>query len=53
MYTAYGVGAVLGTLLSGQINELFGSYLYTFVPVIGLALLGMVIALLTLRKPVM
>ncbi|MFW6337301.1 MAG: OFA family MFS transporter [Alkalispirochaetaceae bacterium] len=51
MYTAYGVGAVLGTLLSGQINELFGSYLYTFIPVIGLALLGMVIALLTLRRP--
>lgn len=52
MYTAYGVGAVLGTLLSGQINEIFGSYLYTFVPVIGLALIGMVIALLTLREPV-
>lgn len=52
MYTAYGVGAVLGTLLSGQINEIFGSYLYTFVPVIVLAILGMVIALLTLRKPV-
>jgi MFS family permease len=53
MYTAYGVGAVLGTLLSGQINEIFGSYLYTFVPVIVLAVVGMVIALMTLRKPVM
>lgn len=53
MYTAYGVGAVLGTLLSGQINEIFGSYLYTFVPVILLAMIGMVIALLTLRKPVL
>jgi len=52
MYTAYGVGAVLGTLLSGQINEIFGSYLYTFVPVIGLALIGTVIALLTLGKRV-
>jgi len=53
MYTAYGVGAVLGTLLSGQVNEIFGSYLYTFVPVIVLAMVGIVIALLTLRKPVL
>lgn len=52
MYTAYGVGAVLGTLLSGQINELFGSYLYTFYPVIALSLVGILIAAATLRRPV-
>ncbi|MFP4330055.1 MAG: OFA family MFS transporter [Spirochaetaceae bacterium] len=52
MYTAYGVGAVAGTLLSGQINELFGSYLYTFYPVIALCLVATLIAAFTLRRPV-
>ena len=49
VFTAYGCGAILGVLLSGTIKDMFGSYLNTFYVTIGLGILGMIVALLTLR----
>jgi len=51
LFTAYGVGAVLGNLLSGKLRDILGSYLYTFYPTIGLAVLGIIIAILMLKEP--
>lgn len=50
VFTAYGVGAILGVLLSGFIRDSFGSYLYVFYPVLILGILGMVLSTLFLRK---
>lgn len=44
VFTAYGVGALFGTLISGQIRDLFGSYTYAFYPTAILAVIGIVIA---------
>lgn len=40
VFTAYGIGALLGTLIAGQIRDVLGSYTYAFVPMALLALLG-------------
>lgn len=52
MFTAYGAGAILGTLLSGSIKDFTGSYLHAFPIVAGLAGLGMLIAAIGLNAPV-
>ena len=44
LFTAYGAGAILGTVVSGSIRDWFGSYLYSFYPPIILSLLGIFIA---------
>ncbi|MFO8184405.1 MAG: OFA family MFS transporter [Candidatus Aegiribacteria sp.] len=49
IFTAYGVGAIAGMLLSGMIRDASGAYLPVFLPVMGLAGLGLVISLLFLR----
>lgn len=49
VFTAYGAGAILGTLLSGNIKDMTGSYLHVFPIVAGLALLGMLIAAIGLN----
>lgn len=49
VYTAYGAGAILGILLSGNIKDITGSYLNAFPIVAGLALLGMLIAAMGLN----
>jgi OFA family oxalate/formate antiporter-like MFS transporter len=51
MFTAYGAGAILGTLLSGSIKDITGSYLHAFAVVAGLAVLGMLIAAVGLNAP--
>ena len=51
MFTAYGAGAILGTLLSGSIKDITGSYLHAFAVVAGLAVLGMLIAAMGLNAP--
>jgi len=43
MFTAYGVGAVLGGLISGKIRDIYGSYHYVFVPTLLMATLGIII----------
>lgn len=49
VYTAYGAGAILGTLISGNIKDITGSYLGAFPIVTGLAILGMIIAAIGLN----
>jgi OFA family oxalate/formate antiporter-like MFS transporter len=50
VFTAYGVGALIGTLSAGQIRDWFGSYTYAFYPMAVLAIIGIVVAV-TLLKP--
>lgn len=51
VYLAYGIGAILGGIISGQAKDAFGSYAVAFYPTAGLAVLGIVIALLLLKAP--
>lgn len=50
LFTAYGVGAIFGTLLSGRLRDLMGSYSYVFYPVILLTITGIIISLLFLNN---
>jgi MFS family permease len=50
LFTAYGVGAVIGNFLSGSIRDIMGSYYFVFYPTLILAALGIVVALLFLKK---
>ncbi|WP_407644970.1 MFS transporter [Clostridium polyendosporum] len=50
IFTAYGVGAVLGVSISGIFRDKFGSYIYTFYLMFLLAILGVFFAILFLRK---
>jgi len=51
VFTSYGIGALLGNTLAGMIRDASGGYLPVFLPVMGLAALGILISLLWL-KPV-
>ncbi|MCK4571160.1 OFA family MFS transporter [Candidatus Bipolaricaulota bacterium] len=51
VFTSYGVGALLGNTLAGIIRDASGGYLPVFLPIMGLAAVGIVISLLWL-KPV-
>ena len=51
VFFAYGLGAILGGIISGHAKDWFGSYTYAFVPTAGLALVGIAIALVFLGRP--
>lgn len=51
IYLAYGLGAILGGIISGQAKDTFGSYKVAFYPTAGLAILGIIIALIMLAPP--
>jgi len=50
LFTAYGVGAVIGNIFSGQIRDILGSYQYVFYPTLIIAALGIIIAVFFLNK---
>lgn len=50
VFTAYGVGALVGTLVTGRIRDLFGSYSYVFYPMALLAIVGVFIACVMLKR---
>ena len=50
VFTAYGVGAIGGVLLSGMIRDAFGTYQFVFYPIIILAGLGIFIAMKFLKE---
>ncbi len=50
VFTAYGVGALLGTLVAGQIRDIFGSYTYAFYPMGFFAIVGIFIATFLLKE---
>ncbi len=49
MYTAYGVGALLGGVLSGRLLEASGSHNPLFVTILALCAIGVVVAFFALR----
>ncbi|MFQ3676310.1 MAG: OFA family MFS transporter [Endomicrobiia bacterium] len=49
IFTAYGIGAILGTLISGIIKDFFGTYKLVFYPTTILSIIGIIIASLTLK----
>ncbi|RZN36809.1 MAG: MFS transporter [Methanophagales archaeon ANME-1-THS] len=49
VFTAYGAGAILGTMSSGILKDMTGTYLSVFPVVMALALMGLVIAGIALR----
>jgi MFS family permease len=50
IFTAYGVGAVIGTLVTGRIRDLFGTYTHVFYLMAFLAIIGIIVASLLLKK---
>lgn len=51
VYTAYGAGAVLGTVLAGRIKDTFGSYTLFFYPTAILAIVRIILATFMLKRP--
>lgn len=50
VFTAYGVGALVGTLATGRIRDLLGSYNYVFYPMALLMVVGMGVAMVLLKR---
>jgi len=50
VFTAYGVGALTGTLAIGRIRDWFGTYTYAFYPMAFLAMVGIVVASFLLKR---
>jgi MFS family permease len=44
VFTAYGVGAIAGTLIAGSAKDIFGSYKFAFYPTAILAVVGIIVA---------
>jgi MFS family permease len=51
VFTAYGVGAIIGNLLAGSMRDLVGSYVAVFYPVAILAFAGIIISYLLMKSP--
>ena len=49
VFTAYGAGALAGTLVAGNAKDIFGSYTNAFIPTAILAILGILIATFALK----
>ncbi len=50
VFTAYGAGALIGTLVTGRIRDLLGTYNYVFYPMAFLAIVGIIVASLLLKR---
>ena len=50
VFTAYGVGALAGTLAIGQLRDWFGTYTYAFYPMALWAVIGIVVASCMLKR---
>ena len=50
VFTAFGVGALAGTLLAGRIRDIFGSYTTFFYPTAGMAILGIILSVFMLKR---
>jgi MFS transporter, OFA family, oxalate/formate antiporter len=50
IFTAFGVGALTGTLIAGSIRDLLGSYTAFFYPTGSLAIIGILIAVFTIER---
>ncbi len=52
VFTAYGVGGLIGTLVTGRIRDLFGSYTFVFYPMAFLSIIGIVLASILLKREI-
>ena len=52
VFFAYGLGAIIGGLISGFAKDLFGSFSVAFYPTAGLAVLGIILCIALLKQPV-
>ncbi|TCK98477.1 MFS transporter [Natranaerovirga hydrolytica] len=50
VFLSYGVGAILGTLISGEIRNVLGSYAYVFPFIIIIAIIGIISSIVLLNK---
>jgi OFA family oxalate/formate antiporter-like MFS transporter len=50
VFTAYGIGALIGTLTIGRIRDWFGTYTYGFYPMALLAIIGILVASFMLKR---
>lgn len=50
VFTAFGMGALVGTLAAGRIRDLFGSYTHFFYVTAALAAIGIVVAVFSLKR---
>lgn len=50
VFTAYGVGALVGTLVTGRIRDVLGTYNYVFYPMGLLAIIGIIVACVLLKR---
>jgi MFS family permease len=51
VFIAYGLGAIIGNLVSGRAVDLFGSYNVAFMVTFIMAIIGLVLALIMLKAP--
>jgi len=51
VFIAYGVGAIIGNLVSGRAKDLFGNYDVAFAVTLGLAVAGLVVAAVMMKCP--
>jgi MFS family permease len=51
VFTAYGMGAIIGNILAGQAKDIFGTYMKVFPYVMALAFLGIIVAMVLLKPP--
>ncbi|HNW27773.1 MAG TPA: OFA family MFS transporter [Spirochaetota bacterium] len=51
VFFAYGLGAIIGGLISGFAKDLFGSFSVAFYPTAGLAVLGIILCVALLKQP--
>lgn len=51
MFSAYGLGAIIGGIISGMAKDVFGSYTSAFWPTLILSIVGIFIAIVILRPP--
>ncbi len=51
VFSAYGLGAIIGGIISGSAKDAFGSYTVAFYPTAGMAIAGAIIAILLLKSP--
>jgi ribosomal protein S12 len=51
VFSSYGLGAIIGGIISGSAKDAFGSYTIAFYPTAGMAILGIIIALILLKPP--
>ena len=51
VFSAYGLGAIIGGIISGKAKDAFGSYISAFWPTLILAIVGIIIAIFLLKPP--